>query len=547
MTGYFALLRLQLLSRYADLKPGNIKAQFAEKGWKAVLRPLGVIVLLIYLGTFLVVIENGIMTRLMAMGLPDMLPNLAVTMGTLGTLIMAFFFVMSALYFNRDAVLMAALPIRTRTLLCARLTQIWLSETGINALILLPAGIIYGVRTGVAATYYLRLAAVWLTLSMLPIAAIALLSTLLIRLSSLWKRRELLATICGLVFLAVYLVFCMNMGYMAGDNENASEMLANLLASQQARIQAMFSFFPPMRWAAAGLLGDGGKLLLFTAVSLAASALVIVVLTTVYRKLSLLQGETSAAVMKRSGKGAGAVRSPLSACCRREWLSILRVPTYAVNLLPTAILPTIMIVALFMGIRKNGQDILETLTGTVSDGVIVAVLAAAMGYMTGINPAASSAVTREGSGHAVLRSLPVGSRTSVLAKLIISYGISLSGTLIATVALAVLAPSLLVHALLAFVLCALYGFATTCLSLARDVRNPRLDWVTEQEAVKQQSGVLIGLLISWGILVALAVASFGLLSLDIGMYLYTAILALPLAVLSWLTYRRLMTTADRYY
>ena len=52
MTGYFALLRLQLLSRYADLKPANIKAQFAEKGAKAVLRPLGVAVLLIYLGVF---------------------------------------------------------------------------------------------------------------------------------------------------------------------------------------------------------------------------------------------------------------------------------------------------------------------------------------------------------------------------------------------------------------------------------------------------------------------------------------------------------------
>ena len=30
MTGFFALLRLQLLSRFADLKPKNLKKAFAE-------------------------------------------------------------------------------------------------------------------------------------------------------------------------------------------------------------------------------------------------------------------------------------------------------------------------------------------------------------------------------------------------------------------------------------------------------------------------------------------------------------------------------------
>ena len=30
MTGFFALLRLQLLSRYADFKPRNLKTQLRE-------------------------------------------------------------------------------------------------------------------------------------------------------------------------------------------------------------------------------------------------------------------------------------------------------------------------------------------------------------------------------------------------------------------------------------------------------------------------------------------------------------------------------------
>ena len=178
---------------------------------------------------------------------------------------------------------------------------------------------------------------------------------------------------------------------------------------------------------------------------------------------------------------------------------------------------------------------------------LILLLAALMGYMMGINPAASTAVTREGRGHDILTSLPIPARTAVTAKLIIGYGISLFGTVLGTALVAALAPAFATHVLLAFALCALYGFATTTLSLARDVKHPRLHWVTEQEAIKQQSGVLIGLLISWGLLVALGIASYFLITAGLSMYLYTAILAALLLGISVFAWRRLMKTADRYY
>ena len=46
MTSFFALLRLQLLSRYADLKPKNLKAEFKNNRGRSVFKILGVIVLL---------------------------------------------------------------------------------------------------------------------------------------------------------------------------------------------------------------------------------------------------------------------------------------------------------------------------------------------------------------------------------------------------------------------------------------------------------------------------------------------------------------------
>ena len=53
MTSFFALLRLQLLSRYADLKPRNLKREFMEHRGRSVWKTIGVIVLVLYLAGFL--------------------------------------------------------------------------------------------------------------------------------------------------------------------------------------------------------------------------------------------------------------------------------------------------------------------------------------------------------------------------------------------------------------------------------------------------------------------------------------------------------------
>ena len=43
MTGFFPLLRLQLLSRYADLKPRNLMTQFREKKGRTIGMIIGLI------------------------------------------------------------------------------------------------------------------------------------------------------------------------------------------------------------------------------------------------------------------------------------------------------------------------------------------------------------------------------------------------------------------------------------------------------------------------------------------------------------------------
>ena len=549
MKQFLALLRLQLLSRFSDWKPRNLKAQLAEKKGKTVARMIGYVVLIAYLAGLIIFMQNALLNVLLSMGMPDLLLSLAVTAGMLSTLVLGFFFIMSTLYFDRDAAFIASLPVKKHTVLSAKMTQIWLSETGVSALFLVPACILYGLRLHSDALFYLRALLVWMGVPLLPMVVVSLLSTLLIRVSALWKKREMVATVAAVVLLMGYMFLMMNIGSIAGDNPEA--FMVQFMANNQARVEALTRAFPPASWASKGLLGDWRQLILFLAVCFSAVALTIWVLGFFYDKLALAQNETPAGKTAKTARRASfGASSPFQACFAREIRQIFRVPAYATNILPTAILPVFMVGVMAFSLSRSmadGGNSLQQITDQMGSGAIVGVMALMLSFMAGINPALSTAVTREGKGHDCMTALPVPARTIVLAKLAVGMLLSLVGCVLAAVILAVLMPGFWPHAALACLVSLLYCYVTGAIALANDVAHPRLDWLTETEAIKQKSGALAGILIAWAMLGALGILSYFLLSAGLSMLPYAGVLTALLLLGAWIATRLLLRSADTKY
>ena len=551
MTQFLALLRLQLLSRYADLKPKNLKNALKEKRGRTIGMFIAILFLVVYLGVILYIIETKALEFLMSANIPDVLLSMAVVLSTAGTLVMAFFFIMSALYLGRDTVFLASMPIKPRTLLGAKLTQVWISETLIDAVIILPACILYGTRVGVTADFYLRMVVVWLLIAVLPICIAAFLSAFLIRLSALWKHREIIMTVGGIALFIAYMFLMMNVGSITGDSAEGGEMIQKFFMDNSTRISNLTALFPPAQWAVKGLMGDWGQLALFAVVSLAAAALLVWIMSFFYRKLSLLQSETPQAT-GRKGIQKGSIRegNAFMANVKREILSIIRVPSYAVNILPITFMPLVMVIMMGVMIGRSGGDGETTaqLFGQIGNrAIVMCILAAVVSYMAGMNPALSTAVTREGKGHDFIKALPVSGRTLVHAKLAVGFGLVLIGVAAACIAILVLVPGFGLETLLAMLLCLVFCFASACLALSRDVKKPRLDWVTEQEAVKQNFGVMISMLISWAVLALLALISYLMLNAGWTTLPVFAVLMAILLALAFAAYRVLMKNTDKYY
>ena len=551
MTQFLALLRLQLLTRFADLKPKNLKSALQEKRGRTVGMMIAFIFLFVYLGVILYIVETKALDFLASANMADVILVMAIVLSTAGTLVMAFFFIMSSLYLGRDAVFLASMPIRPRTLLGAKLTQVWVSETLIDAVIILPACILYGTRTGQPADFYFRMVVIWLTVAILPICIVAFLSAFLIRISVLWKHREAIMTVGGFALFIAYMSLMMNVGSITGDSVESGEMIRQFFMDNSIRISGMTNMFPPAGWAARGLEGDWGQLALFVVASAAAAALLIAVLGIFYRKLSLLQSETPTATGKK-GIQKGSIRegNAFLANVKREALLIIRVPSYAINILPIVFMPVLIIVMIGMSFgRSSGVEggLAGLLTELKQPAIVMCIIAATIAYMSGMNPALSTAVTREGRGHDFIKALPVSPKTMIHAKFAVGYGLELLGVLIACIAMALVMKVFYMEILLAFLLCVVYCFGCSCLALSRDVKKPRLDWVTEQEAVKQNFGVLISMLISWGILIALAGVSYLMISQGWGVIPVFAVLMAVLCALGYGAYRLLMRNVEKYY
>ena len=551
MTGYKALLKLQLLSRFADLKPSNLKAKLKEKKLRSVGIALLFVFLFAYLGAMLYIVESKMLDVLLKIGMPDLLISLAVTLATAGTLIMSFFFVLSSLYLGRDAVQLAAMPLKPRTILSAKLTQVWISETCIDAVLLLPACILFGVRTGADAGFYLRMIVVWLLVASLPICIIAFASSLLIRISGLWKHREMVVTVSGILLMVAYMFLMMNLGGATGNSAEDGEMMQRFVVDNSVRMKALSTMFPPAAWASEGMLGTNYVMFfVWIAISLAVPVFTVWALGFSYRKLSLLQAESpDTTARKRTGRESFANGSAFKACLMREIRTILRVPSYATNILPIAFMPMLMVIMIMvMGNRaSDGGESLNAVFDRINPALVMSILAAAMAYMAGLNPALATAVSREGKGHEILTSLPVSSRTIIRAKMTVGFGLAIFGVTAAAIALMVIFPKMILQTVLALVLCILYSFVSSVLALTRDIRKPKLTWVTEQEAVKQNYGLLISMAISWAILAALAVLTYFLITWGLTMIQVFLVLAVVLAGMCAAACVYLNRVTDKYY
>jgi len=555
MKEFMSLLKLNLNLNFglSALKYRLTKEK--KKRWEPILIALGVIFGFTPLIVLYTVMMNGVFFIGLSLNQPELVLLIAFLWAQILVFIFGIFYIMSTFYFSKDLNILIPLPLKPYQVLGSKMIVVMINEYLTLLPILLPPIIIFGVRMGQGFLYWVKSFLLVLASPVLPLVLDALFIMVLMRFINFRKSKDLLAVIGG--FLGLFIGLGTNFIVTRIPKGNEEEFLRNIVTGQSEMFRLIAKRFPPSLWATLGLSRQGlegaGNLALFIVVSI----LLFIALMWLGNKIfykSVLSGlevarKKKALSAEEANRKYGKASTPVLAILRREWMLLLRTPVYFLNGLVGIIIGPFMIVFMFFAGDQSGDfgQLLAFLQDErLSIYVTLGGLALAL-FTAGMNVAASTAVSREGQTFWIAKMIPVPPKQQVMGKYINAFSISEIGILVTAILLAVFLKISLAKTLIIIILGTLGSIPLTALNLLIDVLRPKLVWNSPQEAMKQNTNGLFGMLASMLVLCIFAGITILLIANGVSEWLTYIILGAVMCVGSFLSLKGLFAAAERQY
>jgi len=400
---------------------------------------------------------------------------LAFAIGILGTV----FTTQSQMYEAKDNEMLLAMPIKPFHIIFSRVLALYILTLGFTACIMLPAGLVYGLKVGFSVKFVVIYLVSMFLLSMIIQTITCLLGWLLHFVLAGFKHKALVATF----FMTVVMV-----AYIFGINQ--LEGLLMMLIQNGGKIaEAIQSFVWPFYALGQACMGDMVQFLLFTLFSVGVFAGVMFLLSKTFVKAMLAGGKTkSAGKQKRDRK----IRTPEATICRKESKRFFTSTTYLVNVG----MGIFMMVALVIAgvVFKSKITVMAALIGDVKS-FYPFVIVAVMGFIASMTTISAPSVSLEGKHIWILRSMPISGAEVLRAKLRFHCMVTATLAFVGGLILGIVYECSLAEILMAAIGSALMHVLCGVLGLVLNMCFPRLDWPTEAAPCKQSMAVFLSIII----------------------------------------------------
>ncbi len=411
----------------------------------------------------------------------------------------------SYLYFSKDTEFLLGLPLKPVTVFFAKLTVVYIFEMLGGALFLLPSLITLGVTLKLSALYYIGTIISIFLLPALPMVLVSVLSLPLMRLVGVLKNKSIVAFILYAVLMVA--VMGLYLGVMYSFDFTIPEGDDGAMATYlklEAAVKAMAKILVPLlavsrilTLSPVTILGSFStpvavliNLATFLVITAALVLIAILISSFSYKKSarSLLEGSKNKASKKVEFSRSSSV---IKALMKKEWLELIRTPAFAFQCLMCIVMAPLMVgfMAYFDASNLAGEYVNYTskfIMRLVSFGIIIII-------GIGTNVGASTTITREGQKFYYMKTMPVPYETQIKAKLYLYLIVSSVTVILSQVVMAIISFDIVFLTVgTAFLLLFNYGFNCYCIYI--DLNNPKLNWVTENEAVKQNKSAMIPIL-----------------------------------------------------
>lgn len=515
------LLKKQLAevfrSYFYDAKKNKMRSRLAIAGWIACFAVLVVGVL----GGMFTVLSLSLCGSLVQVGMGwlyfTLMGGLAILLGAFGSVFNTY----AGLYLAKDNGLLLSLPIPVRTIMAARLLNVYLLGVMYSLPVFIPTLVVYWIVAGVTAARVVCGLLMLLIVTFIVLLLSCVLGWAVAKISLRLKNKSFITVLIALLFIAAYYFFYFK----------ANDLIRDLLLNASV-------YGEKIKGAAYGLylfgrIGEGGWMAAagYAAVTAALSALVWRLMSRSFVRIVTSSGNTEKVrYVEKSAK----VRSPFSALLAKEFGRFASSANYMLNSgLGVLLIPACGGLLLF-----KGREICQTLGEVFAarPGSAAVLLAAMLCMLVSMNDMAVPSVSLEGKSLWIPQSLPVEAKTVLRAKLSMQLILTLIPMLFAVLCAAFVSGETLSVRLLLVLMPMVFVVFWSLLGMFVGLRMPLLNWTDETAPIKRSGAVAIIIFGAWGVSLALA-GLYLLIGHKLGAAVYLAIWTVLKAVASLLLLR----------
>ncbi len=373
----------------------------------------------------------------------------------------------------RDNQILIPLPIPAKTIVFSRVLTVLIYNYLESAVIILPALVVYLAVGGSVSCFFGGL----LMSLFVPLFATAIsagIGYVVAVISSHVKRKNVVTLVISLLFLFAYFYFYTKLLTVDGDAEMTDPIVSLLPTLERYRV---------LRFLGESAMWKPLPAIVTPLVSVGAFALAYFCISRNFMRL-VTRAKSVKHVYKEKKE---AEKTPFVSLCGKEFLRFASSANYMLNASMGVIMTVVVTVVLIT--KKNDFSSLCEMIG-IETGLYPLLLSLIVGIsaMTSIS---ASSVSLEGKNIWLLRSLPIPSKTVLLAKAVPHFLVSAPVCVICALTVSFLTPTTPFERIFAVLLPISVSAAMALLGVAINVWLPKFDWVNEAAVVKQSTPVFI--------------------------------------------------------
>lgn len=429
------------------------------------------------------------------LGMTELIPGIGLVISSLITLFFTMFKANGELFGFKDYDIIMSLPIPVSTIINSRFLNMYIWNTFITLLIMLPMGIVYGYFQKAALGFYIMWIVGVFLAPLIPTTIAAVFGGVITAISSKFKYASAASTIFSIIFIVALLAVSMtttspDTGLGRYLNQETGNLNIKALNSIVPVISdSLNQIYPPAKLFTEGIVNGSIKsFLLFSGISVGWYGLFVFLLSLKYRQInSALTSHGSRGNYKITILHQGSMRLALY---KKTILRILKSTVCATNLLIGCILAILLSVAMFI---MGPQKVLESMELSNYTHVVKSSAGFVIAAIVCMTNTAVISLALEGKNIWLVKSLPIPPKVLYDSYLLTNFTFTIPTSVICSILFG-FSLKMGVETILVLFTTITFSIFTGVIGIFVGNRMAYYDWQEETQLVKQSLMSLIGML-----------------------------------------------------